>query len=199
MLNVNGSNDDFYRYKMSMINVSNKGNGNGQFTVLNNIENICKTINTPPEILCKYIANDLGSSFNEKKNTLTGTHTQEIIQETIFKYINDFVICTKCGIPEINYSLKNKNTLESKCSACGSYNTIKNNNKINLKISELILKYLQKNKYWKITKGNMVLLNNYEPEILGQEIDKLKINQKEDNIKEKEDNIKETEDNFNPF
>ena len=192
MLNVNGSNDDFYRYKMNMVNISNKGNGNGQFTIITNLTDICKTINTPPEILYKYIANDLGSSFNEKKNSLTGTHTQETIQQSIFKYINDFVICNKCSIPEINYSLKNKNIVESKCSACGSYNTIKNNNKINVKINDIILKYLQKNKTWTVTKGNMVLLKDYGPEILGQEIDKLNSNS-DNKINFNSD------DDFNPF
>ena len=80
MLNVNGSNDDFYRYKMNRVNISNKGNGNGQFTIINNLEEISKTINTPYEILYKYIANDLGSSFNEKKiinwNTYTRNNTK---------------------------------------------------------------------------------------------------------------------------
>ena len=207
MLNVNGSNDDFYRYKMDMVNVSNKGNGNGQFTIINNLDKICKTINTPPEILYKYIANDLGSSYNEKKNSLTGTHTQETIQQSIFKYINNFVICTKCGIPEINYSLKNKNTIESKCSACGSYNVIKNNNKINLKVNDLILKYLEKNKNWTVTKGNMVLLKNYAPETFGQEVDKLieEQNKELDNELNEELNneldneLNEEIDEFNPF
>jgi len=205
MLNVNGSDDDFYRYKMNRVNISNKGNGNGQFTIINNLEEISKTINTPCEILYKYIANDLGSSFNEKKKSLTGTHTQETIQNSIFKYINDFVICTKCGIPEINYTLKDKNNVESKCSACGSYNIIKNNNKINFKINDLILKYLQKNKNWKVTKGNMILLKDYGPEIFGQEVDKLNEEKTNSNDEEKttsndeEKTTSNDEDDFNPF
>jgi len=203
MLNVNGSDDDFYRYKMNRVNISNKGNGNGQFTIINNLEEISKTINTPYEILYKYIANDLGSSFNEKKKSLTGTHTQETIQNSIFKYINDFVICTKCGIPEINYTIKDKNNVESKCSACGSYNIIKNNNKINFKINDLILKYLQKNKNWKITKGNMILLKDYGPEIFGQEVDKLneEITSDEEKItnNDEEKTTSNVEDDFNPF
>lgn len=192
MINVNGSNDDFYRYKMDKVIVSNKGNGNGLFTIINNLDEISKQINTPNEILYKYIANDLGSSFNEKKKSFTGTHTTDIIQKSICNYINDFVICNKCGIPEITYSLKGNNTIVSKCSACGSYNLIKNNNKLNLKITDLILKYLQKNKNWTITKGNMVLLKDYGPEMLGQEIDKLE----ELNIQE---NNSDSNDDFNPF
>ena len=138
-----------------------------------------------------------------KKKSLTGTHTQETIQNSIFKYINDFVICTKCGIPEINYTIKDKNNVESKCSACGSYNIIKNNNKINFKINDLILKYLQKNKNWKITKGNMILLKDYGPEIFGQEVDKLneEITSDEEKItnNDEEKTTSNVEDDFNPF
>ncbi len=206
MLNVNGSNDLFYRYKMCRVNVSNRGNGNGQFTVINNLEEICKTINTPSEILYKYIANDLGSSFNEKKKSITGTHLQDTVQKTIFSYINDFVICSKCGIPEILYLLKDKNIIESKCSACGSYNCIKNNNKINTKTTDIILKYLQKNKTWTVTKGNMVLLKDYGPEILGKQLDEKEEDYNNDDEsdsnnddKKSNSNNKEEENDFNPF
>ena len=51
MINVNNSNDDFYRYKMEKVTVSNKGFGNGLFTIINNLESISKSINTPYEIL----------------------------------------------------------------------------------------------------------------------------------------------------
>jgi translation initiation factor 5 len=161
MININNSDDDFYRYKMDKVIICNKGNGNRLFTIINNLENISKSINTPIEILYKFIANDLGTNYNEKIKSINGTHTQEEIQQSIFNYINNFVICSKCKIPELSYSLNNQK-IESKCSACGSYSELKNNNKINQKICDLILKYLQKNKNWIISKGNMVKINDLE-------------------------------------
>jgi translation initiation factor 2 beta subunit (eIF-2beta)/eIF-5 len=210
MININNSNDIFYRYKMEKVNITNKGLGNGLFTIINNLNNIAKSINTPPEILYKYIATDLGSNYNEKKKSINGNHTQEKIQESIYKYINDFVICTVCNIPEINYMLFN-NKIESKCSACGSLNEIKNNNKINQKNIDLILKYLQKNKVWSITKGNMVLqekpfFNKFNIE----EFEKLIDEQNEKLIEKSESEDSDItsnnklennsiNDNFNPF
>ena len=200
MINVNNSDDLFYRYKMEKVNITNKGFGNGLFTIINNLENIAKSINTPIEILNKYIANDLGSNYNEKKKSMNGNHTQEKIQESIHKYINDFVTCSKCGIPEINYLLENKK-VESRCSACGSLNEIKNNNKINQKNVDIILKYLEKNKVWLKTKGNMVLqekpfFNKFDAEEFGKEIDNNTLNKLEDTLSEEEAN---TDNNFNPF
>lgn len=155
MININSSNDPFYRYKMEKVNITNKGNGNGLLTIINNLDNISKSINTPPEILSKYIASNLGSNYNEKKKSINGYHTHDKIQESIYNYINDFVICNNCNIPEINFTLS-INIIESKCSACGSINKINNNNKINQKIIDLIFKYLNKNKIWIVSKGNMV-------------------------------------------
>jgi translation initiation factor 5 len=200
MINVNNSDDLFYRYKMEKVNITNKGFGNGLFTIINNLENIAKSINTPVEILYKYIANDLGSNYNEKKKSMNGNHTQEKIQESIYKYINDFVICNKCGIPEVNYFLENKN-IEAKCSACGTLNEIKNNNKINQKNVDIILKYLEKNKVWLRTKGNMVLqvkpfFNKFDAEEFGKEIDNNTLNKLEDTLLEEE---VDTDNNFNPF
>jgi len=231
MINVNNSNDEFYRYKMNKVSVINKGFGNGLFTIINNLEDICKSINTPPDILYKYISTYVGSNFNEKKKSINGTHTQEKIQESIFNYINDFVICKICGIPEINYIINNcveskclagveskclagveskclagveskcLAGVESKCSACGLLNEIKNNNKINQKMIDIILKYLQKNKIWVKNKGNMVLqksvfLNNFDPEEFGKKVDL--INDNNDLINDNNDLINDNND-FNPF
>lgn len=200
MINVNNSDDLFYRYKMEKVNITNKGFGNGLFTIINNLESIAKSINTPVEILYKYIANDLGSNYNEKKKSMNGNHTHEKIQESIYKYINDFVICNKCGIPEVNYFLEKK-SIEAKCSACGTLNEIKNNNKINQKNVDIILKYLEKNKVWLKTKGNMVLqekpfFNKFDAAEFGKEIDNNTLNKLEDTLSEEE---ADTDNNFNPF
>lgn len=158
-INLNNSEDENYRYKMQKVSISYGGNGNGVFTILNNISDISESINTPSDILCKYIAYILGSSYNEKKKALTGQHGN--IQEIIFDYINNFVICQSCGIPELSYSLVKisgkKFNLESKCSACGITNCPKSTNKITEKGIDLINKYLSKpNTIWTIKKGLMV-------------------------------------------
>ena len=193
MININNSDDSFYRYKMEIIQISNCGNGNGQFTIIKNMNKIEKSLNTPAEILFKFIAFALGSSYNNKKNSITGTHTQEIIELKLFTYINNFVICLNCGIPELTYTLIKKK-LECKCSACGKQNEIKAINKIILKGLDLILKYLETGKNWISTKGTMVIHNNIDDNIdnINDNIDN-NINNINDNI---DNNI---DDDFNPF
>lgn len=157
MININGSNDYNYRYKMAPINVKLGGYGNGMFTTINNMEEITDAINTPSEIIYKYFASVLGSSYNEKKNTLTGHHTNKKLQEILYEYINSFVLCPLCGIPELTYSLikiSSKNfDLTCMCTACGNNNIIKIKNKQDSKCIDLIIKYL-KEKEWVKIKGN---------------------------------------------
>ena len=155
MMNINKSDDFNYRYKMPSINIKLGGSGNGIYTILNNIEDIAPCINTPSEILYKYISYVCGSAFNEKKKCITGHHTN--IQDIIFEYIDEFVICKICGIPELTYELEKVNSknynVQCKCTACGNINNISGNNKINTKCLENIQKYLMKEKTWTIKKG----------------------------------------------
>jgi translation initiation factor 5 len=156
MININGNiNDANYRYKMEKVSLNNCGSGNGQFTVINNMDNIGESINTPSEILYKYFAFVLGSSFNEKKKSLTGMHSIAIIEQHLYDYINKFVMCSNCNIPELMYKIEKKNVCAC-CSACGNNNNIQYNTKINRKVLDLIEKYLEKNKEWVKTKGLLV-------------------------------------------
>lgn len=187
MININGNTSDIdYRYKMEKISLNNCGYGNGLFTIINNMDNVAKSINTPSEILYKYLAFVLGSAFNDKKKSLTGMHSVETIQQHIYDYINKFVICPNCNIPELMYKIENK-YVRSSCSACN-----KNNNIQSSKILDLIEKYLVKNKEWIKIKGSMV------EQKLEQKIDQT-LDQTLDQKIEQMLDSEQTSDDFNPF
>lgn len=158
MLNVNNSNDPSYRYKMPIASVKYVGGGNGKHTLITNINEIAQAINSPPMIVCKYISIFYSVAYNEKENSINGFHHN--IQDVIFNYINNFVICKTCNIPELNYYLEKvsakKSNLICKCSACGTINKPNNNNKINTKCIDVIIKYLTKENNWINTDGSMV-------------------------------------------
>ena len=158
MLNINNSDDISYRYQMPKVSIKYSGNGNGKYTVINNMDAISNAINSPSEIVYKFISSSCGSAYNERYNSITGHHDN--IQNIIFDYINNFVICPTCGIPELNYYLEKisakKSNLICKCSACGIVNIVKNTNKINDKCVDAIIKYLMKENNWVKTNGTMV-------------------------------------------
>jgi translation initiation factor 2 beta subunit (eIF-2beta)/eIF-5 len=162
MLNINNSDDISYRYKMPKVSIKYSGNGNGKYTIINNIDDIANAINSPSEIVYKFISFSCGSSYNEKDKSITGHHNN--IQNIIFDYINNFVICTTCLIPELNYYLEKisakKSNLICRCSACGTINKLKNTNKINDKCIDTIIKFLNKEGNWISNNNGTIVQQN---------------------------------------
>ena len=160
MININGTNDSSYRYKMPALSTTIAGKGNGIFTIVNNLNEVAKFLNHPPSLLIKFLSVYLGSMCNEEKVSITGGYKTDELQKVLQIYINRFVICPACGVPETIPNLKGskKNiTIELKCSACGKLSEIICNNKNEQRGLELIVKYLEKNPWINISKGNMVV------------------------------------------
>jgi translation initiation factor 5 len=146
--------DPYYRYKMPVLNSKIQGNK----TILLNLEDVSKSFNHPEEIVFKYFGNFLGTNINFKKKSLSGYYDKDQLIDILYKYIQVFVLCPKCSIPEFIPCLetkKKKIMLYGNCSACGYYAQIKGNNNIEEKTIDNIKKYLEKNE-WKISKGNLV-------------------------------------------
>ena len=164
MLNINGKDDPTYRYKMEAINSKINGRGNGISTTILNLKDVAKYINHPPSLILKFLSLHFGSMYNEDTNTITGGYTNEELQKSLQLYINRFVICPSCLVPEtipqLNKVNKKSSILEVKCSSCGKTSEIKFNNKLETKMAEVIIKYLEKNEWSISSKGFMVNQKN---------------------------------------
>lgn len=157
-MNMNGSDDMTYRYKMPCFVVTSGGAGNGRFTTLNNIEQISQAVNHPQQIICKFIACITGSNYIEARNQLSGTHTAEDLNKHIIQYIKYMVLCPKCNIPETIpsvYGTKKNAGIMLNCSACKNETKITTVNKYTDKSVDIIVKYLNGNNLWNITKGSI--------------------------------------------
>ena len=162
MLNINGKNDSSYRYKMNPIKSSINGKGNGIFTTIHNLNDISTSLNHPSNLILKFLSYYFGSNLNEY--SLTGSYSQLQLQEAIQVYINKFVLCPSCSIPEtipiLRKETKKNTLLDLKCSACGKISEVKSNNKIEDKMKELIIKYIEKYNWQISNNGNMVNLRS---------------------------------------
>jgi translation initiation factor 5 len=157
-MNINGKNDSSYRYTMEPLKSSICGKGNGIFTIIQNLETVSKYLNHPHILILKYMGISFGSIVNEEKQTITGSHTTESLQKCLQQYIDKFVICPLCGIPEtipkITKITKKNILLELQCSACSSTNNISNH-----KHSDIIVKYLEKNEWNHLQKNKGYMVN----------------------------------------
>lgn len=160
MLNINGKEDSSYRYKMEPIKSTINGKGNGIFTTILNIKDVAKYLSSPPSLILKFLSLHFGSMANEEKNTITGGYSSSELQKALQIYINRFLICPCCFVPEttpqINKVNKKNIILEVKCASCGKTSEIKTNNKLETKTSELIIKYLEKNDWFDRIESNKI-------------------------------------------
>ena len=62
MININNSNDISYRYQMERVSIKYCNNNNNKYTVINNMKEVANAINTPSEIIYKFISFSCGSS-----------------------------------------------------------------------------------------------------------------------------------------
>jgi translation initiation factor 5 len=115
--------DQFYRYKMPAIVTKVEGNGNGIKTVFPNIHEVCNTINRPESVMMKFFQFELGTqktvSTKDDKFIVTGSRTQETMQEKVYSFITKFVLCKHCRNPETVVLVDAKDRVTLKCSACG--------------------------------------------------------------------------------
>ena len=145
---------------MPSIKTQVTGRGNGIHTNFLNIENVANAIGHPEEIIMKYIAYELASNLNIKNKSLAGK-LDDSIQEKIMDYINNLVLCVKCGNPETIYETegkKKKIKLFAKCASCGYRCEIVSSgsdsegikvirSKNSSKIFNCIIKYVQENQF----------------------------------------------------
>ena len=123
LVNMNGSDDPFYRYLVKRIKVKHEI---GKTVIINN-DIISKQTGRPNDWIVTYIGQVLGVSTNiDKKNqnkcTLTGKHEEHIIQDKYFEFVKKYILCRNCYNPETLPKIvgKKKNTsIELSCRSCG--------------------------------------------------------------------------------
>jgi len=115
----NEINDPNYRYTMEPVMLSTKKT----FYVFDNIDSICETLNRERELLLKYLKTYFGTSFIYKNDTAMTTKplTKETLQQAIYNFIDEFVLCRQCCNPETTLEVDKKRNVIMSCKAC-SYN-----------------------------------------------------------------------------
>lgn len=127
MINIAGTipvKDENYRYKMPPIVPKVEGRGNGIKTVLVNISDVALALNRDASELTKFFGFELGSqnTFSDDgrdiRAVVNGSHSTSDLQTMLTKYIEMFVLCKNCHLPETHYKSKG-GVINQKCLACG--------------------------------------------------------------------------------
>jgi len=126
MCNIPSTNTDpQYRYKMPKIVSKVEGRGNGIKTCVVNMGDVARALYRPPQYTTKWFGNELGAQSNYtnkegegERAVINGAHETHVFQTLLDKFIEKYVLCPNCNLPEIPLQIK-KNTISAKCAACG--------------------------------------------------------------------------------
>jgi len=115
--------DPEYRYKMPVVFGKIEGRGNGIKTVIPNINEVALALHRPPGEVNKFFGCELGAqtsySSDNDRAVVNGAHIDAVLINMLHRYIEKFVICPQCGLPETDYKIK-ADVIWHKCAACGA-------------------------------------------------------------------------------
>jgi translation initiation factor 5 len=117
--------DPHYRYKMPKLTAKIEGSGNGIKTVITNMSAVAKSIDRPPAYPTKYFGCELGAQVTIANDLfiVNGSHDVDKLQNLLYKFIKQFVLCSKCSNPETSLTIV-KQSISQKCIACGYETTL---------------------------------------------------------------------------
>jgi translation initiation factor 5 len=142
---LNAVDDPAYRYKMPRIVAKVEGRGNGIKTVLVNVVDVGASLNREAPEITKFFGCELGSQTTYSADTdraiVNGAHTEQDLQNHLRKYIENFVLCKNCKLPETHYKFK-AGIISQKCLACGNKDSVD----MTHKLTTFILAQHKKNK-----------------------------------------------------
>lgn len=119
--------DPSYRYKMPRVVGKVEGRGNGIKTVLMNVTDVAASLNREAPEITKFFGCELGSQTTYAADTdraiVNGAHRDQDLQNHLSRYIENFVLCKNCRLPETHYKIKD-GMISQKCLACGAKESV---------------------------------------------------------------------------
>lgn len=121
--NIGRVDDPSYRYKRPIIQSKTEGRGNGIKTVIENMVDVANALHRKPADITKFFGCEFGaqSRYDEatQKSSVNGLHDNGKLEEWLEIYIDKFVLCPKCHLPETELKIK-KEVIYHKCMCCGT-------------------------------------------------------------------------------
>ena len=150
-INIGRKDEIFWNYKMEALRIRVQGRGSGIKTNLLNIFKIAQSLRTKPEYIMKYLMYKIGVIAAVYKDDsgggwIGGAHEVDTLQQHIHDFIDMFILCPQCNLPETNFTGKADKELHRSCKACGYKSKLECTEKCNQRLCAYIQKDLDKYK-----------------------------------------------------
>lgn len=131
-VNIGGDKSDAsFRYKMPVMQLKSEGRGNGIKTIILNIKDVSKALVVDPLYPVKFFGFEIGTQTKlvENRCIINGSHSLSTLTQYLESFIKQFVLCDKCGLPELLWKVKS--SVKTVCSACGNSTVMKDHKLVN--------------------------------------------------------------------
>ncbi|MFB6087376.1 MAG: translation initiation factor IF-2 subunit beta [Haloarculaceae archaeon] len=97
----------------------------GAFTRLTNLKEIADVLGRDAEHVHREIQRDLGTAgqFSEGRGRYNGNFTADDFADSIDRYVQEYVLCSECGLPDTRLVRENGTTM-LRCEACGAFRPV---------------------------------------------------------------------------
>lgn len=97
----------------------------GAFTRLTNLGAIADALSRDPDHVHSVIQRELGTAgqFEDTWARYNGTFSPDDFQAAIDGYVEEFVTCSECGLPDTKLTTENRNQM-LRCEACGAFRPV---------------------------------------------------------------------------
>ena len=130
-INIDGSDDPGYRYKMPPVLTRIERTGKSGHTQLDNALDISKALQRPPQYLSKFCGLAVGalSAYDKDQGAidLRGAYSPAVCHELVMAFVRQWVLCPRCRLPETVIRVDRakggaakKYAVTLDCQACGA-------------------------------------------------------------------------------
>lgn len=117
--------DPHYRYKMRKLIIKKEKTK----TSITNLKDVASDLKIPDaSLIVAFIKKRLAIAINYKVDKAIITRDMDVgkIQPALYEFIDYFVLCKKCKLPELTYLLEKKQ-LCTQCKGCGHFGSVESN------------------------------------------------------------------------
>ena len=102
--------------------------------MLVNVTDVAASLNRDAPEVTKFFGCELGAqtSYAGDRAIVNGAHRDQDLQSHLSRYIEHFVLCKNCRLPETHYKIKD-GMISQKCLACGSKDSVDMTHKLTVR------------------------------------------------------------------
>ncbi|WP_276272295.1 translation initiation factor IF-2 subunit beta [Haloarcula litorea] len=106
------------RFEVPDVEVRQEGNT----SVVENFQSLCDRLDRDPDHVLQFLQTEMGTSAHIDESgraRLTGSFGADRLDEAIDDYVEEFVVCSECGLPDTRLEREGDAVL-LRCEACGA-------------------------------------------------------------------------------